>query len=366
MPGPNRAAPGLSSGRGAATLPPAELASGDETLPLARCLELYRLMVRTRVLEERCIKMSKSGEAFFWVGGPGEEAFNASLGLQVRKGFGPAYDFIHLHYRNTALLLAMGMPILDHVRQMAMARTDPHSMGRNFVTHYAKREWNVIPVTSVVEVQYAMAPGTAIMQKRHAGGDGVTIVLGGDAGTAEGDFATCMIWSTRPGSELPVLMIVTNNGYGISTSAVSQHGERQIVDRGKAFGIPGAVVDGNDPIASWHALQRALAYCRRERRPYLLEARLSRLHGHSSSSGAARVQGEADCLALFEQKLLEAGALEPEEVEQAYADAKTEVEAAVQQALREPKPTTADIFRHTYAPSPVDVVYPEDYSGLPQ
>jgi 2-oxoisovalerate dehydrogenase E1 component alpha subunit len=220
-------------------------------------------------------------------------------------------------------------------------------------------------VTSAIEVQYSMAPGTALMQKR-AGGDGVSIVLGGEAGTAEGDFATCMIWSTRPGNELPVLMIVTNNGWGISTAVECQLGERRIVDRGAAFGIPGDVVDGNDPIASWHGIQRALAYCRRERRPYLLEARLSRLHGHSSSSGAARVPNEVDCLVQFERKLLEAGAIEPDEVEQIYKDAKAEVETAVQQALREPKPTTADVFRHTYAPSPVDVVYPEDYTGLPQ
>src|SRR5205814_9834837 len=173
-----------------------ELSTGDEYLPSVRCRELYRLILRCRVMEERCIKMSKSGEAFFWVGGPGEEAFNTCLGLQVKKGFGPAFDYLHLHYRNTALMLALGMPVLDHVRQMAMTRTDPHSMGRNFVCHYAKREWNVIPVTSVVVVQYAMAPGTALAQKRF-GGEGVSIVVGGDAGTAEGDFTTCMIWSTR-------------------------------------------------------------------------------------------------------------------------------------------------------------------------
>src|SRR5438105_10923883 len=174
MPGPTRG----PDPDGAVMMPPAELATGDETIPLARALELHRLVVRTRVMDERCIKMSKSGEAFFWVGGPGEEAFNVALGLQVRRGFGPAHDYLHLHYRNPGLMLALGMPVLDHVRQMAMARTDPYSMGRNFVCHYSKRDWNVMPVTSVVEVQYVMAPGTALVQKRH-GGEGVSVVLGG-------------------------------------------------------------------------------------------------------------------------------------------------------------------------------------------
>src|SRR5204863_5320432 len=134
----------------------------------------------------------------------------------------------------------------------------------NFAGHFAKREWNVLPITSVIEVRHLIAPGTALMQKRH-GGDGVTIVTGGDAGTAEGDFASCLIWSTLPGRELPVLIVVMNNGWGISTAACSVHGERQIIDRGKAFGIPGEVVDGNDPVASWFALKRAMAHCRKER-----------------------------------------------------------------------------------------------------
>src|SRR5438067_2407089 len=104
-----------------------ELASGRETLPAARCLQIYRIMARARALEERMIKMSKSGQGHFWIGGPGEEAFNACLGLQIKKGRGPAYDFLHLHYRNSACLLAMGMPVLEGIRQMAMTRTDTHS-----------------------------------------------------------------------------------------------------------------------------------------------------------------------------------------------------------------------------------------------
>jgi 2-oxoisovalerate dehydrogenase E1 component alpha subunit len=348
-----------------AELPPLlpQLTTGDESLPAELCLAIHHQMVRTRALEERTIKMSKSGEGYFWVGGPGEEAFNVCLGLQVHKGQGPAYDYLHLHYRNAGTLVAMGMPLLDGIRQMAMTATDPHSMGRNFIAHYAKKEWNVVPVTSVIEVQYTQAPGTALVQKRF-GGDGITIVTGGDAGTAEGDFTSCMVWSTRPGHELPVLMIVTNNGYGISTPAETQHGERTIASRGEPFGIPGEVVDGNDPVASWHALDRAMTHCRTERRPYLLEARVSRLYGHSSSSGCQRSR-EPDCLALFESRMIAAGLLDEEGVARVRAEAKAEADAAVDQAVREPKPTPADVEKFTYAPSPVDAVYPVDYTGLP-
>src|SRR4051812_35212257 len=302
--------PTAAGGEGVALLAP-EVFSGKEHLPAELCLRIHRIMARTRAMEVRMIKMSKSGQGHFWIGGPGEEAFNTCLGMQVKKGHGPLHDYLHLHYRNSATLVAMGMPLIEGIRQMAMTATDTHSLGRNFIAHWAKREWNVIPVSSVIEVQYVMAPGTALVQKR-SGGDGVTIVTGGDAGTAEGDFASCMVWSTRPGNELPVLMVVTNNGYGISTAACSQHGEAHIIDRGKPFGIRGEVVDGNDPIASWHAITRAMAYCRRERRPYMIEALVSRLYGHSSSSGALRVKSEADAITLFERQLVKSGAVDAE------------------------------------------------------
>jgi 2-oxoisovalerate dehydrogenase E1 component alpha subunit len=355
----------LSNGDDDLALLAPEVFSGKESLPAERCLQLHRIMVRSRVMEERMIKMSKSGQGFFWIGGPGEEAFNAALGLLVKKGQGPAYDYLHLHYRNSATLVAMGMPLADGIRQMAMTVTDTHSMGRNFSSHFARRAWNVVPVTSVIEVQYVMAPGTATVQKRH-GGDGITIVVGGEAGTAEGDFASCLVWSSRPGNELPVLIVVTNNNWGISTSASSQHGEKHVIDRGKAFGIPGEVVDGNDPIASWHGIKRAMSYCRSTRRPYMLEATVSRLYGHSSSSGALRVKNEADAIALFERKLLEASVADRHYLEQVHEEAAAEVEAAVEQVLTEPMPEPSDVEKYTYAASPVDAVYPGDYTGLPQ
>src|SRR5438445_8890098 len=189
----------LASGaNGAVLLAAPEVWTDHESLPADKCLEIHRIMVRTRTMEERMIKMSKSGEGYFWIGGPGEEAFNTCLGLQIKRGCGPEYDFLHLHYRNSATLVAMGMPLIDGIRQMGMTRTDPYSMGRNFAGHFAYRDWNVVPISSVIEIQYAMAPGTALVQKR-LGGDSVTIVTGGEAGTAEGDFGSCLGWSRRPG-----------------------------------------------------------------------------------------------------------------------------------------------------------------------
>ncbi len=337
--------------------------NGTPGLPVQRALAIHRIMVRSRIMEERMIKMSKSGEGYFWIGGTGEEAFNTCLGLQVKKGQGPVFDYLHLHYRNGSTMVAMGMPVIDSIRQMGMAATDPFSAGRNFPSHFSKKDWNVVPVSSVIEVQFAMAAGTALMQKRQPS-DGVTIVVGGDAGTAEGDFASCMLWCTRPGNELPVLIITMNNGWGISTAHGSQHAVAHTIDRGKPFGIPGEVVDGNDPVACWFAIERALTHCRRERKPYMLEAMVSRLYGHSSSSGAP-YSGEPDCVVLFEEKLLAAHVLDQATIDQVHAAAHAETDEAIAQAMKEPRPRAEDVERFTYAPSSVDSIYPDDYTGLP-
>jgi 2-oxoisovalerate dehydrogenase E1 component alpha subunit len=160
-------------------------------------------------------------------------------------------------------------------------------------------------------------------------------------------------------------MIVMNNGWGISTPASTQHGERRIIDRGQPFGIPGEVVDGNDPVASWHAIERAMAYCRNKHQPFMLEAQVSRLYGHSSSSGALRVQNEADCIALLEQKLIEAGILDQAGADRIHEGAQAEADEALEQATKEPRPTAGDVYKFTYAPSKVDLIYPDDYTGLP-
>ena len=311
-------------------------------------LKLHSLMVKARALEERLIQMYRQGDGFFWIGGPGEEAFNVPLGLLIQKGRGPQYDYCHFHYRQSATLLAMGAEPIDAMRQMKNTATDPYSGGRNFVGHYSIRQWNVVPVSSPIEVQYSIAPGTAIANKR-AGGRGITIVTGGDAGTAEGDFSTCLVWSSRPANPLPVLMIVTNNKWGISTHFQGQHGEKRISDRGKAFGIESKTIDGNDPEVSYRELSAAMEYVRTERRPFLLEAMVSRLYGHSSASGANRTNDEADCIAGFERRLEERGLLTRQQMDELRAQFAAELLAAHKQIKEEPQPDPKSMYEHVFA-----------------
>jgi 2-oxoisovalerate dehydrogenase E1 component alpha subunit len=266
-------------------------------------VHMHDRMVCSRIVDEVTIKMNRSGQGFFWIGGPGEEAFGASLGLQVKKGHGPDYDYLHLHYRSNPILMAMGADPVDTLRQMRGTETDPYSGGRNFVNHYSIPAWNVVPITPTIETQYAVATGTAWVQRRH-GGDGLTIVNGGDAGTAEGDFATCLNWSTMPGRETPLLIIINHNGYGISTASTTMQSSPNLAKRAEGWGIKWAVVDGNDVLASWQAIVEAMHYCRTERRPFCLQANVSRLYGHSSADGANRQQVE-DPIERFEASLIE-------------------------------------------------------------
>lgn len=319
-----------------------------KALPLSKdlLLHIHSLMVKSRVLEERLIKIYKAGDAYFWIGAPGEEAFGVPLGLLTHKGQGPEYDYLHLHYRATPTLIAMGMPMIDSIRLIMNKATDPSTGGRNFCNHYCFPEWNVTPVSSPIEVQYGMALGTAHVQRRRKT-RGLTIVTGGDAGTAEGDFATCLVWSSRPGSELPMLITVQNNKWGISTSYDGQHGEQNIADRGKAFGMRTVVINGNDPIETYLALQSEMSYIRKTRKPVLLEAHVSRLFGHSSATGANLVD-EEDCLKTFERTLLQNDVLKEKRNQEVYQMYEDEARQAMEQVRTEPAPVAESVWDNVY------------------
>jgi 2-oxoisovalerate dehydrogenase E1 component alpha subunit len=311
-------------------------------------VQIYQFMVKSRVLEERLIKIYRAGESYFWIGGPGEEAWGVPLGMLAKKGHGPEYDFLHLHYRCTPTLIPLGLTMLDSIRLMMNRVTDPSTGGRNFSNHYCFPQWNVAPVTSPLEVQYPIACGTAHVQKR-TGKKSITIVTGGDAGTAEGDFASSLILASRKGQELPMLITVQNNKWGISTSYEGQHGETSIADRAKAFNIKSRVINGNDPVETYIALKEDMEYIRSTGKPAFIEAHVSRLYGHSSASGANPVQNEIDPVKEYEQRLLKAKVISDEEAKKNWSDFEAEGIRATEQARSEAAPVAESIWEHTYA-----------------
>ncbi len=316
-------------------------------LPEKVLLQMHSLMVKSRVLEERLIKIYRAGDSYFWIGGPGEEAWGVPLGLLARVGRGLAYDFMHLHYRCTPTVLAMGVSMIDSIRLMMNRSTDPSTGGRNFSNHYVFPDLNIAPVTSPLEVQYPMACGTAHAQKRF-GKKAISIVTGGDAGTAEGDFASALILASRRGQELPVLITVQNNKWGISTCYDGQHGENEIADRARAFNIKSRVINGNDPVESYLAIKEDIEYIRKTGKPAFIEAHVSRLYGHSSASGANPIADEIDPVKEFEIRLLKAGILNTDKAKNIWQSFEDEGVRALAEVRTEPVPQPETIWDHTF------------------
>ncbi len=310
-------------------------------------LKMFDIMTQSRVLEERMIQVYRKGGAYFWIGAPGEEAFGVPLGLLVNKGRGPQYDYLHLHYRGTPTLLAMGMDPADSLRLLMNKATDPCTGGRNFSNHYCFPDWNVVPVSSPIEVQYSFAIGTGISQRRHKS-KGVSIITGGDAGTAEGDFASCLIWASRPGFELPLYITVQNNRWGISTDFESQHGEKHIADRGKAFRMQTRLYNGNDPIEVYLGMKEDLALIRKTGKPILAEFEVSRLYGHSSASGANRIEEEECCLENFKKTLIDQGVLTSKKAKDIQEHHFNQIKNIADQVALEASPTAETLWDHTF------------------
>lgn len=314
---------------------------------------IFSNMVKARVFEERLIKIYRAGESYFWIGGPGEEAWGVPLGLLAHKGEGPAYDFFHLHYRCSPTLIAMGMPMIDGIRLTMNRATDPSTGGRNFSNHFCFPKLNIAPVTSPLEVQYPIACGTAHVQKRFFAENKlktrpISVVTGGDAGTAEGDFASSLILASRKGAELPLLITVQNNKWGISTSYDGQHGETFIADRAKAFNIKSRVIDGNDPIEVYRTLEEDQDYIRKTGKPAFIEAMVSRLNGHSSATGANVIQGELDPVKIFEKKIVDKGIMTMPAVKDLWATFEEEGVKATEQARLEPVPQADSIWNNVF------------------
>src|SRR3712207_1331942 len=198
----------------------------------------------------------------------------------------PGQDYLYPYYRDSGMTLLLGQTPRGQFLSLLGRKEDPNSGGRQMPGHYSDRELNIVTSSAPVGVQYPQATGTALAFKMR-GEDGVVMACGGEAATSGGDWPEAMNFAGI--HDLPVVFLVENNVYSISTPAPAQVAG-SIAKRAEGFGFPGREVDGNDVLAVYEVTREAVERSRRGEGPTLIEAKTYRITAHSSDEiGRAHV-----------------------------------------------------------------------------
>jgi 2-oxoisovalerate dehydrogenase E1 component len=275
-------------------------------------VHLYQSLLWPRLIEEKMLVLLRQGRISKWFSGIGQEAISvgATLALQPDEWIMP------LH-RNLGVFTSRNMPLSKLFKQWQGAQ-DGYSKGRERSFHFGSREHHICGMISHLGPQLAIADGVALaykLREEHK----VSLTFTGDGGTSEGDFHealnTAAVW------DLPVIFIIENNGYGLSTPVNEQYRCRQLADRAKGYGMESVVIDGNNVLQVYDTIKGVREYCIREQKPYLVECMTFRMRGHEEASGTKYVPKELfeewsakDPIANYERWLMEQGVLTDETI----------------------------------------------------
>jgi 2-oxoisovalerate dehydrogenase E1 component len=336
-------------------------------------VELYRLMVLSRSVDDREILLKRQQKIFFQISGAGHEALQVGAALAMR----PGYDWFFPYYRDRALCLALGVTPAEMMLQAVGAATDPASGGRQMPTHWSDRALHIVSTSSSTATQLLHAVGCAEAGRylsRHPEaaakcpddyrafrdlefhGDEVVFTSLGEGSTSQGEFWEAL--NTASNSKLPVVFCVEDNGYAISVPVeVNTPGGNisKLVANFPNFYF--AEVDGTDPEACLVAFQAAVAHCRAGLGPAFVHGHCMRAYSHSLSDDdkwyRAQAEREADGLrdplVRMRARLLREGILTAEEMEALEHTQVQEVAAAAELALEAPLPLVAGIPKHVYS-----------------
>ncbi len=352
-----------------------ESLSDTFTGPLSpqQMVEIYRLMVLSRRIDDREILLKRQQKIYFQISAAGHEALQVGAALAMR----PGYDWFFPYYRDRALCLALGVTPDEMLLQAVGAATDPASGGRQMPTHWSSPALNIVSSSSATASQVLHAVGCAEAGRyfsRHpeaaekvAGdyrafrdvkfhGDEVVLTLLGEGSTSQGEFWEAL--NTASNRKLPVIFCVEDNGYAISTPVeVNTPGGNisRLVANFPNFHF--AEVDGTDPEATLQAFQAAVAYCRSGKGPALVHGHCIRCYSHSLSDDdrlyRTQAEREADALrdpiAKMQMRLLREGILTDEEITALEHSLDREVAEAAERALQAPLPKVESITRHVYS-----------------
>jgi 2-oxoisovalerate dehydrogenase E1 component len=355
-----------------------KIRSADKTyegLSRAQLIEAYRIMYTSRRVDDREILLKRQQKIFFQISGAGHEAVGVAAGFAMK----PGYDWFYPYYRDRALCLALGATPLDMLLMAVGAAADPQSGGRQMPSHWSFPKLNVVTQSSPTGSQILQAVGcaeggryfassSASCKQKSEGdyrqfkdvqfqGDEVTYVSLGDGATSEGEFWEAL--NTASNSKLPVVFVVQDNGYAISVPVEVQTAGGNISRL--VAGFPNfhfEEIDGTDPVASYAAFARTVAYCRAGDGPGFVHAHVIRPYSHSLSDDERLYRPDAererdatrDPITRMQMFLIREGILDEKGINKLEKQVEDDLQVAVDQALDAAPPTPDTIMRYIYSP----------------
>ena len=364
----------LSNGKSAVRSPESAAEVSSKTrMSRAQLIEFYRLMYLSRRTDDREIQLKKQQKIFFQVSCAGHEALLVAAGMALK----PGYDWFFPYYRDRAICLALGNTVEEQLLQAVGAADDLASGGRQMPSHWTSRRLNIVSPSSSTATQCLHAVGCAeagryfthhpAATKKVAGdyrefkdvkfhADEVTYVSIGEGSTSQGEFWESL--NTASNGKLPVLYVVEDNGYAISTPVeVNTPGGNisKLIANFPNFHF--AEIDGTDAVASYEAMVEAVAYCRAGHGPALVHGHVVRPYSHSQSDdetnyrSAEEIQADAlrDPISRMQMWLLREGVLDAEGINELERKVDEEVQRATDRALSAVLAQPDSILKHVYS-----------------
>ncbi|MCA6466731.1 MAG: dehydrogenase E1 component subunit alpha/beta [Chitinophagaceae bacterium] len=311
-------------------------------------IHLYRQILLPRMIEEKMLVLLRQGKISKWFSGIGQEAIAVGVTAALNKR-----DWIMPLHRNLGVFTSRDMP-LHRLFQQWQGHKEGYSKGRERSFHFGSSDHRICGMISHLGPQLALADGAALAHQLKEE-PLVAVAFTGDGGTSEGDFHEALnvaaVWN------LPVIFIIENNGYGLSTPVSEQYRCRQLADKGVGYGIETVVIDGNNILAVHDTIRGVREYCLREKKPYLIECMTFRMRGHEEASGTKYVPKELmeewsrkDPIKNYEQFLVQEGVLTEMEVasirheHKAYIDNELQLAEQVQPMIPDTSEEVQDVY----------------------
>jgi 2-oxoisovalerate dehydrogenase E1 component len=321
-------------------------------------VRLYTELVRPRMIEEKMLVLLRQGRISKWFSGIGQEAIAVGATTALDRD-----EYIMPLHRNLGVFTARGMPFAKLFMQWQGSK-EGFSKGRERSFHFGTNEYHICGMISHLGPQLAIADGVALAHKLRQD-DKIALAFTGDGGTSEGDFHEALnvaaVWG------LPVIFLIENNGYGLSTPVREQFVCERLSDRAQGYGMKGVTIDGNNILEVYRTISELRQYCIKEQKPVLVECMTFRMRGHEEASGVKYVPkelfeewGKKDPVMNFERYLLEEGVLSEEDVNRIREEIQREIEAGLEAGFAAPpvQPNEEEELGDVYAPAKVPAVAP--------